>query len=87
MKMFVFYFTAFFVDPNGSLPIPITNSFVYHTLEDCREVELLVIGVNEKENCIEKTNNHHLTNDPLVIEKTILRGLAKEFQTRSIKKK
>ena len=86
MKMFVFYFTAFFVDPSGSLPIPIINSFVYHTLEDCRAVELLVAGVNEKENCIENTN-HHLTNDPLVIEKTILRGLAKEFQTRSIKKK
>jgi len=86
MKMFVFYFTAFFVDPNGSLSIPIINSFVYHSLEDCRAVELLVIGVNEKENCIENTH-HHLTNDPLVIEETILRGLSEEFQTRSIKKK
>ena len=40
MKMFVFYFTAFFVDPNGRLPIPITNSFVYHTPNQARSQTL-----------------------------------------------
>ena len=81
MKMFVFYFTAFFADPSGGTYIPVVNSFVYNTEEDCRFVEKTLIGVNEEFNCkFELTP--HLENDAESIETALLKGLALKFQSR-----
>ena len=81
MKMFVFYFTAFFADPSGGTYIPVVNSFVYNTEEDCRFVEKTVLGVNEAFNCqFELTR--HLENDAESIETALLKDLALNFQGR-----
>ena len=81
MKMFVFYFAAFFIDPNSGEYIPVTNSFVYKNQEECRSAELLVIGKNEVNNCLKKTH-HHSSNNPLEIEAAILKKMATEFSSR-----
>ena len=81
MKMFVFYFTAFFADPNGGAYIPVVNSFVYNTKEDCRFVEKIVRGINEPYNCqFELTP--FLKNDAASIKTAILKDLALEFEGR-----
>ena len=81
MKMFVFYFTAFFADPNGGAYIPVVNSFVYNAQEDCRFIEKIVLGVNEAYNCqFELTS--HLENDAETIETALLKDLALNFQGR-----
>ena len=83
MKMFVFYFTAFFADPNGGAYIPVVNSFVYNTKEDCRFVEKIVRGINEPYNCqFELTP--HLENDAESIETALLKDLALKFKMRAI---
>ena len=81
MKMFIFYFTVFFVETNGGTPTTALNSFVYKSLDDCRAVEFAIIGKNELHNCLEKIG-HYKTNDPNEIETLILRDLAKKFQNR-----
>ena len=84
MKMFVFYFTAFFADPNGGAYIPVVNSFVYNTKEDCRFVEKIVRGINEPSNCqFELTP--HLKNDAESTQTALLKDLALKFQTRALK--
>ena len=84
MKMFVFYFTAFLADPNGGAYIPVVNSFVYNTKEDCRFVEKIVRGINEPYNCqFELTP--HLKNDAESIQTALLKDLALKFQKRAQK--
>ena len=86
MKMFVFYFTAFMSDLNGGAYIPVTNSFVYNTEEDCRFVEKMVLGINELSNCqFELTP--HLKNDADSIETALLKDLALKFKKRALKNK
>ena len=83
MKMFVFYFTAFFADPNAGAYIPVVNSFVYNAQEDCRFIEKIVLGVNEAYNCqFELTP--HLENDAESIETALLKDLALNFQGRTV---
>ena len=84
MKMFVFYFTAFFADPSGGTYIPVVNSFVYNTEEDCRFVEKILIGVNEEFNCqFELTP--YLENDEESIETALLKDLALKFKKRNVR--
>ena len=61
MKMFVFYFTAFMFDMNNGAYIPVKNSFVYKTEEDCRLVEKTVLV-----NSVDKELYHSLAQDDYV---------------------
>ena len=82
MKMFVFYFTAFMFDMNSGAYIPVKNSFVYNTEEDCRFVEKTVLGFNEAINCqFEYTK--HFGNSEESIETALLKDLALKFQRRT----
>ncbi len=84
MKMFIFYFTAFMFDMNNGAYIPVKNSFVYKTEEDCRFVEKTVLGFNEALNCqFEYTK--HLANDEESIETALLKDLALKFQKRNVR--
>ena len=84
MKMFVFYFTAFMSDMNNGGYIPVKNSFVYKTEEDCRFVEKTVLGFNEALNCqFEYTK--HFANDEESIEWALLKDLALKFQKRNVR--
>ena len=84
MKMFVFYFTAFMVDMNGGGYIPVINSFVYNTEEDCRFVEKTILGYNEALNC-QFENTLRLENDEESIETALLKDLALKFQKRNVR--
>ena len=84
MKMFVFYFTAFFADPSGGTYIPVVNSFVYNTEEDCRFVEKTILGNNETLNC-QFEHTLRLENDEESIETALLKDLALKFQKRNIR--
>ncbi len=85
MKMFVFYFTVFFVDPNGSEYSKTINSFVYKNQEECKTAEFLIIGGNEINNCLAHYD-HHTSNNPQEIEATILKYMANDFNSRIPKK-